>query len=381
MSTANGVHANGDPEALQGIYNTLRLSYDPHTSNELRQSALQYLDDVKKQVDAPQHGFTLASDETQQAFARHFGLSLLDSAIRYRWDDHSEEQANTLRKWITSLAQNITPHDPAYFRNKVAYLWAEVAKREWAGPWMDMDQLLVALWESPDVERSSVYKVLVLSILETLSEDICNREDPIAGLRQDVLGQAFNEIIIPERLFQSHLESRGNNQKVRYTSDGWLARMCSFLASLSQSNAQNGRASEDPKQLLMKKTLEALKPTVVWISFEAVLETMCMDRLFQSLASGNAVVQTVSSSGRILPFLLGANESQVSVEVMYAIVSRQYNGHFHSQWSQIFRSLLDRPVLELIKSAYTSAQTSADDIDDEKYTLQKKISEVLTVLA
>ena len=52
-----------------------------------------------------------------------------------------------------------------------------------------MDKLLVNMWERPVGEKGSVNKLFVLYVLETLSEDVINKEDAVAGLRLDVLGK------------------------------------------------------------------------------------------------------------------------------------------------------------------------------------------------
>ena len=57
-------------------------------------------------------------------------------------------------------------------------------------------------------------------------------------------------------------------------------------------------------------------------------------------------------------------------------MSRPYNPHFHESWSQIMLSILQPDHIELLKNIHLSCNTSADDIDEPKYTLQKKLSEV-----
>lgn len=281
-----------DSQDLTRIHDALRLSYDPRTANDTRQSALQFLNNLKARPEAPQHGFALASDARQEPFARHFGLSLLQSSINYHWEEHNEEQVETLRNWILSLAFDITQRDPAYFRNKIAYLWGEIAKRTWAGQWMSMDELLVSAWENHDTSRAIIYRELVLCVLETLSDDVCNREDPVASLRQEILGQALNEIIIPQNLYKRHVDSHDDQQdgesfhNVRATHDGWLARMCTFLSELRSSTGDSAVSST-------LKILEALKPTVKWISLDAIVETGCIDSLFDTLTSNEVLVQTV----------------------------------------------------------------------------------------
>jgi len=281
-----------DRSELQRIHDALAASYDPRTTKDQRQATLDYLTSLKIRPEAPKYGFELANDITQQPFARHFGLSLLETSIRYHWSDHNEEQVATLRNWVLTLAQNIQNSDPSYFRNKVASLWSDIAKREWAATWMDMDDNLVTLWETSDTNKVMVNRVLVLYILETLSEDLCVREETIAMLRQEELGQSLNEIIVPAALFQKHLETRGTAQEVRSTKDGWLARMCEFLSSLAGSYS----TEDDMVSACATRTLEALKPTLNWISLEAVIETNIVEHLFQTLAYGNESVQRVSQN-------------------------------------------------------------------------------------
>lgn len=279
-----------DGNSLSQIRQALEATYDARSTNEIRRAALDFLDTAKKRPDAPQHGYTLASDTSQQPAIRHFGLSLLEFALRYKWEHYGQSEAEALRGWILSLAQDVSKSDPQYFRNKVASLWVEIAKRCWAADWLDMDALLMALWETSEGSKQLVYRQMVLYILECLSEDICNREDPVAGLRQEVLGQALNEIVIPSALYRDHLASRGSSQDVRHTQDGWLARMCAFLSQCSTVTSQG-----DQRVIVSSlKTLEALRPTVTWLSLRALTETQCVESLYKMLAVGDAALRTVN---------------------------------------------------------------------------------------
>lgn len=64
------------------------------------------------------------------------------------------------------------------------------------------------------------------------------------------------------------------------------------------------------------------------------------------------------------------------MEVLQAILSRPYNAHFHEPWSEIMQSVLQPSHIELLKNIYLDSNTPPDDIDEPKYTLQKKLSEV-----
>ena len=188
-------HLNGgSANLLPRIHEALELVHSSQSSNESRQQASIFLDEIKANDEAPYHGFTLASDKTQQPVVRHYALSLLEHAIKHKWAEYSEVQATALREWVLQLSQNITPEDPLYLRNKTAQLWVEIAKRSWGAEWLDMDELLVQLWKLPG---SVVHKEFVLFVLETLSDEVFNGEDTVAALREGALSKACVEIFTP----------------------------------------------------------------------------------------------------------------------------------------------------------------------------------------
>jgi exportin-5 len=157
---------------LNTIQQALHLNLSPSTPNDVRQQALAHLEQVKNQPDAPQYGFTLAEDWNQPDAVRYYGLQLLNHAIRYRWPDYSSDQADQLRTWTKCLAGSLRIQDALYIRNKVAQVWAELAKRCWGGdePWTDMDVLLVNLWD--EGAKEAVNRPFVMDVLGILSEDV-----------------------------------------------------------------------------------------------------------------------------------------------------------------------------------------------------------------
>jgi exportin-5 len=348
---------------LGEISQALSATLDPRVSNEIRQQALQFLEQVKTEHDAPQYGFTLAEDYNQNTAVRYYGLQLLEYAVKYRWTKYSSKQAEQLRFWVKCLAGSIRQQDELYIRNKIAQLWVEVAKRCWGEEWMDMDKLLVTLWEKSVEEKGFANKIFVLYVLEMLSDDICNREDASAGLRLEVLGSALNEIIIPQALYEEHLTSRGKGAEVRAGREGWLSRVCEFFGQC----VKNIRMGGDPAMVknmegAAGKALNALRPTMAWVSLKAVLEINCIDCLYLPFHTSDTLLQTAA------------------VEVMYALLSRPYNAHFHEQWLTLINQSLQPERIAMFQQAYTRTGPELRE-DDEMHTLQKKMSEVLSIMA
>lgn len=276
--------ANGTSHSVSQIVEALAAVHNPRSSNEGRHQASTFLEDARNNNEAPYHGFTLASDQNQPSVVRHYGLSLLEYAIRHRWTDYTQVQSAALREWVLELAQGTGEKDPSYIRNKVVQLWVDVAKRSWALDWMDMDELLVRLWNGPLVQKD-----LVLGILETLSEDIFVHEDPTAGLRGNDLNKACVEIFTPAAVLREHFPTRETTFNVRYEDDGWLARVGRLLVWCVENDVQNNERNRSSAI----KALAVLRTAVGWAIPKAIIAASCVENISKSLAVQNIAVKMV----------------------------------------------------------------------------------------
>ena len=266
------------------ILRALEAIYDPRTSNKHRQDASQYLEQVKAQDQAPNHGYMLAANKSHPPVVRHYGLSLLENAIRHRWAEYTAEQSLALRECILKLAQSVTHEDPVFVRNKIAQLWVEIAKRSWVLDWMDMDELLVRLWDG-----SACQKELVLEVLETLSENSFGKEDTTTALRGSDLSKACVEIFTPAQMMIDHFPRRDTSINVRFGGEGWLFR----ISELLRWYAQEGQSSTE-FQTCAVKALSTLKSVIYWVILRAIATTNCIQRICESLTMSNRAMQLVS---------------------------------------------------------------------------------------
>ncbi|QIX00286.1 hypothetical protein AMS68_005803 [Peltaster fructicola] len=355
--------SNGTNQSqAEAIHQALNATLDPHVTNDIRRQALEHLEQVKTQPDAPYHGFTLASDPQQPQAVRYYGLQLLEYVVRYQWSQYSDGQTEQLRAWIVTLAQNVTESDAAFHRNKVGQLWAECAKRSWGEQWLTMDMQLCNIWEDNASNKQPANRILVLYILEMLAEDICNREDATAGLRLDVLGSALNEIVIPQELYRAHLEGRakGRSLEVRHGQEGWLTRTCNFAAECMKQVRMNGSSAS--YRLCATKALNTLRTFVAWVSLKAVIEVSCISGLLLALYIDNVGIRIAA------------------LDTLHAILSRPDNPHTHELEIQILHPVLQAESISLLASIFKGSQFMPSS-DDELYLLQRKTSELLSVTA
>nr|POE96959.1 protein msn5 [Quercus suber] len=375
VQPTQGPYQHGDVTSarLETIIQALTATLNPRIPNAIRQQALEHLEHIKQQSDAPQNGFALADDWSQDSAIRYYGLQLLEYSVKYKWNEYSSGQQDQLKRWTQCLAGGIRDQDvgmgeqggsASYIGRKIGQLWVEVAKRCWGDDqWMDMDHQLVNLWEKPWHEKGAAGKIMCMYILETLNEDIINLEDAVAGLRIDVLGHALNEIMVPAGMYTEMEHLRGDREGLRAGEEGWLARLCGFFSEcIKQFRVGGGQDVQRAMRTCALKALHALRPTMAWISLKAVVEVGSVDALF-------------------LPFHTEDAEMQIAAtEVLYGLLARPHSAQYRESWVLLNQQTLRADRVLLISHAFKNA-TFAPGEDEANHTLQKKLSEVLSLLA
>jgi exportin-5 len=361
FESTNGSETN----LLSRIHGALELVHGPYSSNESRKEASLFLEEIKANEEAPYHGFTLADDRSQQAVVRHYALSLLEHAVKRQWQDYSNDQRETLRGWILRLSENLSSEDPSYLRNKTAQLWVEVAKRSWGSEWSNMDELLVQLWSVPG---SVVHKEFVLLVLETLSDEVFSGDDAAAVLREATLKKALVEIFTSAETLATAFPDRQIDNDVRFGEDGWLIRLGEFLNECLDNDLLNN----EQYRICAVKTLAVFKSVTPWATSYAIAAASCVKHMCRSLTTSSVPVQMVRYIFSIKNSR--AKDFQASIEALHALYSRTHltDEEFLSLVCPMYR----RETVNLLRKVYEWCIVDPRDIDDEKYLLAKKFSEV-----
>ncbi|KAI0198654.1 armadillo-type protein [Astrocystis sublimbata] len=347
----NGAH---DAEVLPQIRQALDVVYSPHSSNDERQYAQGLLENIKDFAEAPAHGYQLAADKSQSPVVRHYALSLLDHAIKHKWTKYTTPEAAALRDWVLQLSRDVAKGDPVYLRNKIAQLWVEIAKRSWATEWMDMDALLVQIWQAPD---SAVHKEFVLTVLETLSDEIFVGDDMVVHLRERVLSKASVEIITPAAVLLEAHPNREAGPPVRSGDEGWLARIVELLQHCLSGDVQN---NEELRSCALR-AFAVLYSLMPWVIPKAVTVTGAVPVMCEGLRASHVDVQ------------------KASLEALHALYSR--TSFTEQEFRELVVPLLHARYVTLFRQLLEWSVVDVDDLDDDKYQLSKKLSEFISYLA
>lgn len=333
------------------IIQALQVIHNPASSNDIRQNASRFVEDLKETEGAARNGFLLASRLEHEPVVRYFGLTLLDHVLR-KLSFSSPEEAASIRSMVLQLAENVRHEDPSYYRNKIPQLWSEAAKKSWGLDWNEMDATLVQFWGA-----SLVHKELVLAVLETLSEDIFFREDVVSAIRGSELNRALIEIFTPGSILEAITSTEKNNTAVqRCGREGWLVRVSMFLNECIESVS----GSEQARDAALK-ALATLKSALSWSVYPAVIASSAIFSIFRALSCQDEQV------------LLAA------IEALHAFYGRNTIGCEESH--DLVCLIFEQDYLVALQRLYEWSIVGPDDVDDPRYLVSKKVSEMVSYIA
>lgn len=343
----NGVATIDDTNILRA----LQIIQNPLTDNTVRRNASDYLEQLKGNTEAVDYGYRLGFDKKQVPLVRHFGLSLLEHAIRHQWHTLTDEQTKHARDYVTQLGQSISSSDQPFIRNKVAQLWVELAKRSWALDWFDLDAILIQIWS-----QSFECKELVLAVLENLSEDLFTREDSAAVLRGRDLGTALVDIFTSKDEHGGDIKIGSSVYQIRSSDEGWLSRINTMISGGLQATQE----SPETKRCLIK-ALAALRSALSWMMTAAIINSGTLPTICNCLMQQD---QDMLIAG---------------IEALLALYGR-------SRLEDPDVESLVYPMCQpencaILQQLYDWSVVSVDEIESSKYTISKKLSEMISQIA
>ncbi|KAG0261639.1 hypothetical protein BG011_000813 [Mortierella polycephala] len=346
-----------DETVVRNLLAALETIYNVASTNEARQQAQEYCEALKQNPSGPLYGYYLAHKDNQQPdVVRHFGLGLIEGAVRYRWSDGTltTDIKTQIRLNVMSLAAEGTLPiltEQSFIKEKVARLFVEVAKREWPGSWDDMDVFLRQLFFKDETRRE-----ISLLILRSVCEDVCVYDDAVASLRKKDLRAGLLVIMASESVLKKHYPDGVKGHKDEVTlmigetgNDGWISRLSVLLQELVQRCQSPAIAPVDEK--IAVAVLGTLASALDWVLVDAISATLVIPSICLALLSSSEKIRLAAAD--CYDVLACRNLSE-------------------AERDKIIWSLLDDGGIELISKAYMAYATQILQGDAYKF-LQKMV--------
>lgn len=364
-----------DTSGVNQILQALEVVHEPRSSNGARREAQSFLELIKMSEESPFWGFQLALPESygKNYIVRHFGLSLLQHAISKKFQTFDGAKTLAVRDWIVSLSEKILDDDPHYLKEKLAFLWASMAKRIWGSflvkaadspddksvskeeaneGWASMDADLWKLWSA-----SSQTRELSLVILRTLFEDIYLLDDPLASKRTAILNQLSVLITTPNSVLEQIYEPNPNLAMCKHLSEGWFVVWSKYLLELLSNNEFSSPAVAQ----FVPKILGAFKTCLHWVQPSVLHDENIMTTLVNILMIPDMKLKTLA------------------VDCLHILFTRSYSDA--KDFDFFIGSIYTTEGLTKLSQFYQSLEIDPDDVDEQGYALLKKTVEMIVSLS
>ncbi|KAF5111888.1 hypothetical protein DV113_003619 [Geotrichum candidum] len=337
------------------------------------------------------------------------GLAQVSAALDVVYNASSSNQARSeasaklaIKNWIVDLGTSVQPSDPHYLKEKIAILWVAVAKRIWgleldraaaatnssskspvanksslfngsnnnnnkhseelddddsnsgnfdSDGWINMDELLVRMWESNPTTRE-----LSLGVWRTLFEDLYILDDPVADKRASSLSAQCIEVVTAEPILNVMYEVPLKSlRKLRFGTEGWLNRWSSVLQECIE------RGFSDPEVAKFSlKLLQTLRTCLYWIFPLAIREANLLQRLSIALSCDNVDIKILAA------------------DCLHVLFTRTFSND--ADFQAIIGAVFLPDGMRTLAQVYTSISIDIDHFDDKLYILSKKMVEMIVGL-
>lgn len=365
-----------DSSGVNQILRALEVVHEPRSTNEERREAQNFLELIKNSEESPFWGFQLALPEAygKNYIVRHFGLSLLQHAITKKFQTFDRAKTLAVRDWIVTLSGKTLEEDPHYLKEKLAFLWASMAKRIWGNflikapeapetekttskeeateGWASMDLDLWDLWTASTQTRE-----LSLVILRTLFEDIYLLDDPLASKRTTILNQTSVLITTPNSVLELIYEPNPNLSLCKHLDEGWFVVWSKYLIEVLSNNDYSSKLVTQ----FAPKILSTFKTCLHWIQPSVLREQNIMNTFINILTIPDMKLKTLA------------------VDCLHILFTRSYSDA--QDFEFFIGSIYTTEGITKLSQFYQLLEIDPDDVDEQAYALLKKTVEMIVSLS
>ncbi|KAJ1721168.1 karyopherin [Coemansia erecta] len=295
-----------DEATVQQTLQALELVYGADTAGEQRRQAEEMCQRLRDSSAAVTYGMHFALG-TYGAPAQHFGLQLLEHAIRQRWSSGSDKGGSSGKVTFSdglAIRDGLWPLVLAcgelagFVREKLVAVVVMLVLRMWPSvQWADLSAQMLRLHM-----LGGAYAEMALRVWQTLGEEMFVYDgDAMATVRKNELTNGIVGALLPVaavaalypggyRLSSEPSSSSGAGKKASIiivepgNEDGWLVRWAQQAQELAQQ-------PHDAAQAQAAALIDTLATFLDWVPVRALAATQLVARLGSLLRVGSAHVR------------------------------------------------------------------------------------------
>ncbi|KYQ96880.1 armadillo-like helical domain-containing protein [Tieghemostelium lacteum] len=155
-------------DEINSIVKALESLHSSTSSNEIRQSAQVYLEEIKNRDNCSLFAIHILKSGIQyNDYVKHFALHLIENIIKFKWYSSVESDKELLKSEILNLMSGFQPNEQKFIREKMVTIIVEIIKRDWPQKWINLLESLIVISKTSDTQTE-----MVLAIFRQLPHDI-----------------------------------------------------------------------------------------------------------------------------------------------------------------------------------------------------------------
>ncbi|XP_061183399.1 exportin-5-like [Saccostrea echinata] len=173
------------------LSNAIETILNPSSSQNDRQNAHKICEEFKESSPFCVPVGLVLAEKSYKPVIRHFGLQLLEHAIKFRWIDMKTEEKEYLKTNALQFMANGTLgilEEEFHIKDAVARITVELAKREWPQLWPSLQEDLYKLCQMGETQTELVLKVY----LRLVEDAVLLQTIPQQRRREIMLGLTAN---------------------------------------------------------------------------------------------------------------------------------------------------------------------------------------------
>ena len=285
-----------------------------------RQAALQHIEAFKQSSPLLLDAALYLAAQNESCEMAHFGVQLLVSAVKMRWNEYDEPIKALVKTKLMSLlgdSSGLYLRGPNYLKNALGTAIIELLKREWPQHW---PQFLDQLASTCNTESLHESKRMVFTVMRLIAEEFILDVD-------------------------ANMSTQRRKDIVQYMNANMLKIACFFIDNLELLLGQLQQQSQQSHALLIDVThscLQALNSFMSWLSLPILFSrSQLLVRILLALLA--AATPTVSDDAALCLVTL--------------ITGRKGSLHDRQPLLVLFDAQFLHPIMECISKALRSTDS------------------------